>query len=577
MGTRGDARGRTPAVVHTALLAAVVVLVATVALVVRAPSPPSISEFAPQAVKQITKAPDAQSSQFGHGGAGGCVDPVSCQAARSRSRATPTPSPTSGTTVVDPHASVHVCVGDPPRQIQDPQSPPCVAYWKGDNGGATWKGVTATTINVAYPVQLPPSNFEQDIVNFFNDRFELYGRKMVLHPVGAGGVFAGPANPTTMHSTAVAADQEQHAFASLSYPTGAAQGQDSYYYDELARRGILSVSSEESFRTEAANYDKPGLEGYEWSFQPTLDELEADTAVWACTSLAGKLPVKAGQPFYPGTPVTPAAPRRFGIVQATNYGAAADISRLRQGLRACNINPMVLQIDAGANDAQAQGVAVKLQQDKVSTVICVCFQYEQGNLQKNSANSNYLPEWLNLGNESNINDDNGLADHLPQVDRTFGLYSRNKLNQVSQEPYFWAVKAEDPQADTSGFANSRSLGDPFAYTKFYESMLMLAAGIQLAGPRLTPATFRAGLLGAQFPNPGAGGPPYYQGSVSMGPGDHSFLGDVTMTWFDRNAVSPATARPGRWCFYRLGVRLATAHWRPVPAEQLPDSPSTPCA
>src|SRR5688500_1174590 len=34
------------------------------------------------------------------------------------------------------------CVGSPPRQTEDPLSPPCVAHFEGDNGGATYQGVT---------------------------------------------------------------------------------------------------------------------------------------------------------------------------------------------------------------------------------------------------------------------------------------------------------------------------------------------------------------------------------------------------------------------------------------------------
>ena len=48
----------------------------------------------------------------------------------------------------------------------------------------------------------------------------------------------------------------------------------------------------------------------------------------------------------------------------------------------------------------------------------------------------------------------------------------------------------------------------------YSSLLLLASGIQLAGPNLTPATFQAGLMRAdQFPNPGARGAPYFQARV----------------------------------------------------------------
>ncbi|HEX9889335.1 MAG TPA: hypothetical protein VGA69_07640, partial [Nitriliruptorales bacterium] len=39
------------------------------------------------------------------------------------------------------------CVGDPPRQTEDLMSPPCVAHFGGDNGGATYHGVTGEQID----------------------------------------------------------------------------------------------------------------------------------------------------------------------------------------------------------------------------------------------------------------------------------------------------------------------------------------------------------------------------------------------------------------------------------------------
>src|SRR5207244_2206863 len=40
------------------------------------------------------------------------------------------------------------CVGNPPRQTEDPLSPPCVPSFHGANGGATAAGVSATEIRV---------------------------------------------------------------------------------------------------------------------------------------------------------------------------------------------------------------------------------------------------------------------------------------------------------------------------------------------------------------------------------------------------------------------------------------------
>jgi hypothetical protein len=40
------------------------------------------------------------------------------------------------------------CVGNPPRQTEDPTSPPCVAFFDGDNFGSTYQGVTGEEIRV---------------------------------------------------------------------------------------------------------------------------------------------------------------------------------------------------------------------------------------------------------------------------------------------------------------------------------------------------------------------------------------------------------------------------------------------
>src|SRR5687768_6307208 len=132
-------RPRGPGYTFLALTLVLAALVAVVSLTFRQTPPPTIAEFAPQAIEQITDSPDDQTS--------------------SRSeRAGEDPAATdAGLGAVPPAAPaldaprVRRCVGDPPRQIEYPQSPPCVPYWDGDNGGATYKGVTRDEIRVVVP------------------------------------------------------------------------------------------------------------------------------------------------------------------------------------------------------------------------------------------------------------------------------------------------------------------------------------------------------------------------------------------------------------------------------------------
>lgn len=44
------------------------------------------------------------------------------------------------------------CVGNPPRQSEDPLSPPCAAFFDGDNQGETYQGVTRDEVRVLFYV-----------------------------------------------------------------------------------------------------------------------------------------------------------------------------------------------------------------------------------------------------------------------------------------------------------------------------------------------------------------------------------------------------------------------------------------
>jgi hypothetical protein len=77
-------------------------------------------------------------------------------------------------------------------------------------------------------------------------------------------------------------------------------------------------------------------------------------------------------------------------------------------------------------------------------------------------------------------------------------------------------------------------------------------------------TFAKGLQSLAFPNPGAGGPPYYQSRLQFGPNDHSGQDDAQVIWWSSTSLSQWTDR-GSWCSARLGVRYANG-WRDFPAD-----------
>ncbi|MFT5222415.1 MAG: hypothetical protein ACI867_000717, partial [Glaciecola sp.] len=90
-------------------------------------------------------------------------------------------------------------------------------------------------------------------------------------------------------------------------------------------------------------------------------------------------------------------------------------------------------------------------------------------------------------------------------------------------------------------------------TFWYRSLATLAAGIQMAGPNLTPKTFEAGLYATRFPNPFAGGPPYRQARVGFN-NDHVMVNDYALVWWSGAARDPLNGRAGTWCYVADGAR-----------------------
>src|SRR5687767_1832360 len=202
-------RPRGPGLVFGAATLVLIVLLAFFALTQRQPPPPTIAEFAPQAVENITDAPSDQSASSGTGD-GDCAAGQSCGVGTGDGGgAAAAPEPIEV-------ARVRKCVGEPPRQTEDPQSPPCVPYWAGDNGGATARGVTRDEIRIAAPNGLTDTTIGMNntaFERFFNSRFELYGRKLRLIDT-----LSDHTNCTTadgQQKAAVAADEQRKVFASL--------------------------------------------------------------------------------------------------------------------------------------------------------------------------------------------------------------------------------------------------------------------------------------------------------------------------------------------------------------------------
>jgi hypothetical protein len=531
-----QSRPRAPGIAYAALTVAIVVLVATIALNARQPPPPAIAELAPAALEQIKKAPSQQDSQNGTG-------PGQASPSANSSGPSASTSPTGFPTDVP---RTRRCYGDPPRQTEDPQSPPCYeGFWdptKQDNGGATSFGVTRDQITIAWPESIEKSQDTLDLVKYFNERYEFYGRKIVLKPYNPrGGVF-GAVSASDMQADADYVHDQLHAFGSIAYVPRA--GAEAHYYDRLAQLGVLSVDSHASMREES-HFTQ--YQPYEWGYLPAFDTMMRNYAEFICKSLAGR------PPKYGGTGTSnQTTPRKFGLV----YIVAADgstpdrtilLSSLHSG---CGVTPVVT-----TQYTDAQQTTLQLKNANVTTVICLCQGDQYFALMPEATKEVYFPEWL--VSSYHYLDYDSAAQKYPneQSVHTFGITFHNKWLPQKEMPWYQAIKEADPNYETGddGYASA-------AYERYYE-LLTLASGIQEAGPDLTPENFQRGLFKSSFPASGSGRAPLYYSGGGFGPGDHTMVDDAAIIWYSESDEGYTTnVRRGTYCYVNNGLRYGLGQW-----------------
>jgi hypothetical protein len=511
------------------------VLVGLTALTSSQGPPPAIAEISPQANEQITEAPSEQASDLGEGGGGRAVGAAT----------TSTTVPTA-TTIV-PRA--HRCVGDPPRQIEDPHSPPCVAYWEGDNGGASWQGVTRDEVRVGIP------NYDAGNPGlvplyqaFFNNRFEFYGRKLVLVDITETGD-PSMEGPEGGKAYAAKVDEQNQVFAS-----GAGDPQAYHYYVELARRGIPSANTEVKF-TDAQMQELHHV----YSYRMGVDTMFSNVGEWACKRLVGGKAVHGGDDVAGTT-------RKFGAILHRGYGDSPVSTRpLRDELAGCGVQPEVVEFTCNCTSsftpqmtpADATSTMVKMQQDGVTSIFCMCEPADMALLMRSATAQQYFPEWLvsdyvDLANTFLMKT---LAGGVPeQAAHVFGITFSPRLTTVQSTPAFWAAWEVDSTYDFEQASRY------YFAVKQYWAILLLASGIQMAGPNLTPETFEQGLAKTLFPNPST---PLMTGSVGFNDPlrSHSFTKDGTELWWSNTAPDPyPSGGPGAYCYVDGGARHRKGGW-----------------
>jgi hypothetical protein len=266
---------------------------------------------------------------------------------------------------------------------------------------------------------------------------------------------------------------------------------------------------------------------YEWSTFTDCDTIVKTVTSYYIAKLGGKPASYAGGDLK-------GKPRKVGIIAPDSDWFQTCVANSVGALRAAGLNeeaslaPFTYRLDLNAMAPQAYAVVPQLVANGVTTVLCACDPLMLLFLTAKAREQGFTPEWVETGVA--FSDQDAVAEIFDQQswDGAFGISFGGDLLTLSGGPGYRAFKSVHPDAVPSKTVEAL----------FYQ-IQMLAIGIQMAGPNLTPQTFQAGM----FRYPATGGP---AGTWDFGPGDFTGPGDAREVFYSAAAKSTATNGTGAW-------------------------------
>lgn len=432
------------------------------------------------------------------------------------------------------------CVGNPPRQTEDPLSPICVAFFDGDNGGATAKGVTGDEFRIVIDTCSSASGVPDEFIDYntddpdrnpvitayakhFESRYQTYKRRAHFFEARWGLCYD---DVPQRREQVLRIDEMFDPFAVVNvFPPAGGPGA----VDQLAQLGIVTLidsPAREFMRSRAP---------YVYSINPDLEDYAAMSAEFLCRRLAG------GRARHSGDLADRGRTRTFGLVydkpnDKQRLGARLLIDEVR---RRCGSTASVKDYGAGA-------VSPQMNADRITTVVNMTehiFEFVD------AERMGWHPEWYVPG-----------ADEFPayspampasQWSNAFGfLFSRRLGAKAEQAAY---VAAEE------GCGGCGQYADPY----LYDRLVLLFWGIQAAGPRLTPGNFDRGLHSL----PARRSMDPYLPAAYLSPGNYSWIKDAMAMWWDPSGRPPGVSSLGCFRLVEAGLRYRAEDWKTKPGDE----------
>lgn len=442
--------------------------------------------------------------------------------------------------------------GLPPRQVESVYAGPCAGPFRGTNGGATWKGVTETEIRIGVrstasrpsdnrpsvtgecypngPIDAIPREDMSEATytwwvfqEYFNRTFQFYGRQLRFYcvsPTGNGDV--------EENAQAAQADEEYRIFATPYQLAPEA-------CNEYARRQIISFCE----YLPHSYYANRGP--MVWGGKASISDIADWSAEYWCRNLVGK------KAEFADDSMTQSQTRKFAVLALNGRGYQESAAAMQEAARRhCGIDVVVLSTGNATPD-QLTNAMVKARSEGVTTIMPMVMFYDVLLAGSIASGQGYFPEWW-------------VSD--------FGLMTRNFVGQLAN-PSSWTsafgITAEEPEREFSGTECYRAFRtvdqdrQPHGWLcgVMWRNLVLMATGIQMAGPTLTPTTFQKGWydLGLRFY-----GRPSWAVGGGFGPGRHTYPRDVSLVWWNSGAPDPSDrSRVGAYSHLYDARRFCPGH------------------
>jgi hypothetical protein len=438
--------------------------------------------------------------------------------------------------------------------------PPCQPAFSGDNGGATYDGVTGDAINVVFFQSTPneqvntilgakglattPQDQQAAISafqDFINTHYELYGRKVNIK-IETGDC---PTTPPDYAKCEVAAQQvvKEHPFLVVWITSLYAD-----VFDIWANAGIITIGGsafDQSYYTQRRPF----------RYDVAMDGSQSADFIseYYCKKMVGKHPDHAGALIKADIGTRDAVIRKLGVISPEIPANTATAQRVIDAVRQCGgpdaavDHPFTYKSDINSATTQTEATVAALGQNKVTTIVCMCDPIAPVFLTQGLSSQRYFPEHVLPGL--------GLLDY----DLLGQLYDPQQWQHAfgpSQLPIPTTLDDSDPgrvwraQGNSGHPCGNNGCGLEWAFLSEMATML------QQTGPTLNPLTFEQGVLTNIPPAGGSGHSALYQ----FGPNDYTAESDEKEVYWDPLKTTPTDGSAGAYVSVGGDQRYQLGQW-----------------